>query len=72
MPGYVASWCEGNTCDHVFNLIGSLIRFDSFCIEAHGVPGLRVTRSQVYRQASRHATWSRRNAAPPAGIAEFR
>ena len=41
-------------------------------IEAHGVPGLRVTRSQIYRQARRHATWSRRNAAPPAGIAEFR
>jgi hypothetical protein len=41
-------------------------------IEAHGVPGLRVTRSQIYRHARRHATWSRRNAAPPAGIAEFR
>ena len=41
-------------------------------LEAHGVPGLRVTRLQIYRQARRHATWSRRNAAPPAGIAEFR
>jgi len=41
-------------------------------IEAHGVPGLRVTRSQIYRHARRHATWSRRNAAPPAEIAEFR
>ena len=41
-------------------------------IEAHGVPGLRVTRLQIYRHARRHATWSRRNAAPPAEIAEFR
>ena len=41
-------------------------------IETNGVPGLRVTRSQIYRQARRHATWSRRNAAPPARIAEFR
>ena len=41
-------------------------------IEAHGVPGLRVTRLQIYSHARRHATWSRRNAAPPAGIAEFR
>jgi hypothetical protein len=41
-------------------------------IETYGVPGLRVTRSQIYRHARRHATWSRRNATPPAEIAEFR
>jgi hypothetical protein len=41
-------------------------------IETNGVPGLRVTRLQIYRHAGRHATGSRRNAAPPTGIAEFR
>ena len=40
-------------------------------IETNGVPGLRVTRLQIYRHA-RRATGSRRNAAPSAGIAEFR
>jgi transposase-like protein len=37
-------------------------------IETHGVPGLRVTRLQMYRDARRRATGSRRNAAPPPGI----
>ena len=41
-------------------------------IETNGVPGLRVTRLQIYRHARRRATGSRRNAAPPAGIGEFR
>lgn len=41
-------------------------------IENHGVPGLRVTRLQIYRDARRRATGSQRKAAPPAGIAEFR
>jgi Protein of unknown function (DUF1153) len=41
-------------------------------IETHGVPGLRVTRLQMYRGARRRASGSQRNAAPPAGIGEFR
>jgi hypothetical protein len=41
-------------------------------IETNGVPGLRVTRLQIYRHARRRATGSRRSAAPPAGFAEFR
>lgn len=42
-------------------------------IETNGVPGLRVTRLQMYRShARRRATGSRHNAAPPAGFAEFR
>ena len=40
-------------------------------IETNGVPGLRVTRLQMYRHA-RRATGSRRSAASPAGFAEFR
>ena len=42
-------------------------------IEINGVPGLRVTRLQIYRDARRHATGSRRKAAAPSAvIAEFR
>jgi hypothetical protein len=41
-------------------------------IETNGVPGLRVTRLQMYRHARRGATGSRRGAASPAGFAEFR
>jgi hypothetical protein len=41
-------------------------------IETHGVPGLRVTRLQIYRDARRRATGSRRYAASPPGIGEFR
>ncbi len=42
-------------------------------IETIGVPGLRVTRLQIYRDARSPATGSRRNeAAPTALIAEFR
>jgi Protein of unknown function (DUF1153) len=41
-------------------------------IETNGVPGLRVTRLQMYRHDRRRATGSRRSAAPPAGFAEFR
>jgi transposase-like protein len=41
-------------------------------IETHGVPGLRVTRLQMYRDARRRATGSRRYAASPPGIGEFR
>ena len=41
-------------------------------VETNGVPGLRVTRLQMYRHARRRATGSRRSAASPAGFAEFR
>jgi hypothetical protein len=40
-------------------------------IENHGVPGLRVTRLQIYRDARRRTTGSWRKAAPPAGIGNF-
>jgi len=40
-------------------------------IENHGVPGLRVTRLQIYRDARRRAIGSQREAAPPVEIGKF-